>query len=273
LPAPDDLALLVAAAEAAGAIAARHFGRGPEAWDKGGGLGPVTEADMEIDAMLRDMLLGARPDHGWLSEETEDGPERLDAERVFVVDPLDGTRAFIAGEPSFAHSLALVEAGRVVAGVVHLPKLGRTYAARAGGGAERNGAPIRVAARRRLEGATVIAPRNNLEPAHWPGGMPDVRRHFRPSLAYRLCLMAEGRFDAMLTLRPTWEWDVAAGSLIAAEAGAAVTTRSGDAPRFNKEKAQVGGLVAANPALHAQIIARLNPGEGPRRVDREGVGW
>jgi myo-inositol-1(or 4)-monophosphatase len=265
LPAPDDLALLTGAAEAAGAIALRHFGRGPQTWDKGGGLGPVTAADLEIDAMLREVLLGARPGYGWLSEETEDGPERLAAGRVFVVDPLDGTRAFLAGEPNFAHSLAIVEAGRVVAGIVHLPKLGRSYAAIAGGGATLNGAPIRVAAQPRLAGATVLAPRNNFEPEHWPGGVPEVRRDFRPSLAYRLCLMAQGRFDAMLTLKPTWEWDVAAGTLIAAEAGAVVTDRNGAAPGFNGREPRIGGLVAANAALHAEILERLHaPARSPQ---------
>lgn len=254
-----DLALLLQAAEAAGRIALRHFGRSPEAWDKGDGAGPVSAADLEIDAMLRAELLAARPGYGWLSEETADGPERLAAGRVFVVDPIDGTRAFLKGEAVFAHSLALVEGGAVVAGVVHLPKLGRTYAAEAGGGATLNGAAIAPSATAEPEGAAVLANAASLAPALWPGGVPAMARHFRPSLAYRLCLAAEGRFDAMITLREAWEWDVAAGDLIAREAGAAVTTPAGAAPRYNSPRPRLPGLVAAGPALHRALLARLAP--------------
>lgn len=253
----SDLALLVDAAEAAGRIALRYFGQRPQTWEKGGGAGPVTQADLEIDRMLRTELRAARPDYGWLSEETEDGPARLEAERTFIVDPLDGTRAFLAGEKSFAISIAVADRGRVTAGVVHLPKLGRTYAAAEGQGAWRDGERIRPSDVRILEGATILAPRNNFVPEYWPQGIPAIRRHFRPSLAYRLCLAAEGRFDAMLTLRDTWEWDVAAGTLIAAEAGAVVTTRDGDAPVFNRELPRLPGVVVAGQALHAEILARL----------------
>ena len=257
MPEPDDLALLRDAAEAAGRIALRHFGQGPETWDKGGGAGPVTEADLEIDRMLRAELRAARPDYGWLSEETEDGPERLDRPRVFIVDPLDGTRAFLNGEPNFAHSLAVADNGLITAGIVHLPKLGRTYAAASGRGAHRDGIRIGPTGAAHLPGATVLAPKNNFAPEHWRGGTPAIKRHFRASLAYRLCLAAEGRFDAMLTLKDTWEWDVAAGSLIASEAGAVVTTRTGEPPTFNRTHPQLPGIVAAGPKLHAAILARL----------------
>lgn len=140
---------------------------------------------------------------------------------------------------------------------MYLPKLGRTYAAAAGQGARRDGERIRPSNAQGLEGATILAPRNNFTPEYWPKGVPSVRRHFRPSLAYRLCLAAEGRFDAMLTLRDTWEWDVAAGTLIAAEAGAVVTTREGDAPVFNRELPRLPGVIVAGQALHEEILARL----------------
>jgi myo-inositol-1(or 4)-monophosphatase len=252
-----DLALLAQAAEAAGAVALRHRGRRPDAWEKPGGLGPVTEVDLEIDRMLRGELSAARPDYGWLSEESHDDRRRLGAGRVFIVDPIDGTRAYLAGEPSFAHSLAVAEAGRVVAGLVHLPALARTYAAAAGQGAAVNGAPIAVSRRETLEAARVLASAATLAPEHWRGGPPGVERHFRTSLAYRLCLAAEGRFDAMVTLRDTWEWDVAAGDLIAREAGARVTTRAGEAAAYNRPEPLVPGMIAAGPALHAQLLARL----------------
>ena len=253
----SDLDLLIEAARAAGEIAARHFGQGPETWDKGGGHGPVTEADLEIDRMLRAELTAARPDYGWLSEETPDSAARLTAERLFIVDPIDGTRAFIDGQRSFAHSLAVVERGRTIAGAVYLPMRDLLYAAAAGDGATLNGAPISASTRDRLGGADVLAARPQMEPRLWPGGVPPVIRHHRPSLAYRMCLVAEGRFDAMVTLRDSWEWDIAAGSLIVAEAGGAATDRTGTAFAFNSERARQAGVLAGGPVVHAGLLARL----------------
>ncbi|MGM0586303.1 MAG: inositol monophosphatase family protein, partial [Pseudomonadota bacterium] len=141
----EDLALLVEAADAAGEIALRHFRSGPESWEKSGGLGPVSEADLEVDRMLRAELLAARPGYGWLSEETADEGERragrLAAERIFVADPIDGTRAFLKGEETWGHALAVVQGGEVRAGVMRLPARGVLYVAAKGGGATRDGAP------------------------------------------------------------------------------------------------------------------------------------
>jgi myo-inositol-1(or 4)-monophosphatase len=252
-----DLALLLRAAEAGGAEAMRHFGRAPETWEKPGGHGPVTVADLAVDRLLRNDLTAARPGYGWLSEESEDDPKRLEAERVFVVDPIDGTRAFIAGEKAWSVSLALAEHGRVVAAVVHLPALGRTYAAAAGRGATRDGVPIAASPRAAIEDASVLASAAQLDPGHWRGRPPRLERHFRPSLAYRLCLAAEGRFDAMVTFRDAWEWDVAAGDLIASEAGAVVTDRNGVPAIYNNPHPQVPGMIVAGPALHAAIMDRI----------------
>jgi myo-inositol-1(or 4)-monophosphatase len=259
LRAPDDLALLVAAAEEAGAIARRHFRAGAASWDKGGGQGPVSEADLEIDAMLRARLGGARPGYGWLSEETPDDPARLAAEAVFVVDPIDGTRAFLEGQESFAHALAVVRGGRAVAGVVHLPMKGLTYTATAGGGAWLNGRRLLAPAAAPAEMPRVLVSRTQLAPELWPGGVPALDRHFRPSLAWRMCLVAEGAFDAMLSLRDTWHWDIAAGSLIAEEAGARVSDRTGAALTFNTPRPTSAGVLVARPALHAGLTARLRP--------------
>jgi myo-inositol-1(or 4)-monophosphatase len=258
LPGPEaDLSLLVGAAEDAGRIALRFWRQSPKAWDKGGEHGPVSEADLAADAALRVALCGARPEAGWLSEETPDTAERLQRQAVFIVDPIDGTRAFLAGEDGWAVSVALAVAGAGVAGVVHLPARGLTYAATATGPATRNGAPIAASARTALEGADVLTTRAALEPSEWPGGVPQVKRSFRTSLAWRLCLVAEGRHDAMLTLRPAWEWDIAAGALIAARAGCAVTDRQGAALRFNRADPRAGGVVAAPPALHGPLVAGL----------------
>ncbi|WP_298438248.1 3'(2'),5'-bisphosphate nucleotidase CysQ [uncultured Jannaschia sp.] len=255
--APDDAALLEEAARAAGAIARRHFGTGPECWDKGEGQGPVTEADLEIDAMLRDMLTAARPDYGWLSEESPDGPERLERRRVFVVDPIDGTRAFIAGETSFSHALAVVEDGVPHAAAIHLPLKDRMYVAARGHGATRNGCTIAPSGRDGWDGARVLGAKANFHPDRWRAGRPPVKAGFVPSLAYRLALVAEGRFDAMLTLRPSWEWDIASGALIVAEAGGTVHDRRGAALRFNNAHPQVDGVVAGTPSVQAAMIAGL----------------
>ncbi|WP_212522982.1 3'(2'),5'-bisphosphate nucleotidase CysQ [Actibacterium sp. MT2.3-13A] len=253
----NDLELLIRAARAAGEIAAGHWRNSPKVWDKPGHQGPVTEADLAIDAALREMLGAARPDYGWLSEESEDSEDRLGAERVFIVDPLDGTRAFVKGERAFANVLAVAEAGEVIAAAVFLPMLDRMFSASRGQGAALNGAPIRHSGRHGLEGAALLAARPALAPEFWAERPPAVDLHSRPSLAYRQCLVAQGRFDAMLTLRDSWHWDLAAGALILEEAGATVTDRAGKPLRFNTPRPQSPGILAAPPALHAEILRRL----------------
>ncbi|MEX5728076.1 myo-inositol-1(or 4)-monophosphatase [Rhodovulum iodosum] len=253
----SDLDLLAEAAQAAGEIAARHWRRSPYVWDKPGHQGPVSEADLEIDAMLRARLLAARPGYGWLSEETEDSAGRLDDEHVFIVDPLDGTRAFLNGERGFAHALAVARAGRVIAAVVYLPMEKRLYSARKGAGASLNGTPIRATGREDLEGARVLTAGPALAEEHWQGPPPVLKRSLRASLAYRMCLVAEGRYDAMLTLRDSWDWDTAAGTLIAKEAGARVSDRRGRALEFNTPHPVSQGVVVAGPALHDALMQRL----------------
>ncbi|PQO21913.1 3'(2'),5'-bisphosphate nucleotidase CysQ [Rhodobacteraceae bacterium WD3A24] len=264
MPGNDDLALLTEAAHAAGEIARRHFGADSPQWDKGAGQGPVSEADIEIDRMLRARLLTARPDAGWLSEETEDAPARraarLSAREVFIVDPIDGTRAFLAGQKAFAHALAIARDGVVIAGVVYLPLLGLTYSATRDGGAWLNGERLVLADPPPLDGARLLMGRAQLAPELWPGGTPPVTPHFRPALAWRLCLVAEGRFDGVLTLRDAWHWDIAAGGLIAAEAGARVTDIAGRPLAFDTEAIKAAGLLAAPEPLHGDLLARLRPG-------------
>ncbi|MFN4154225.1 MAG: 3'(2'),5'-bisphosphate nucleotidase CysQ [Paracoccaceae bacterium] len=256
MPGPD-LHLLADAARAAGKIAMRFWRHDPQVWDKGGEHGPVTEADLAVNDMLKHVLLTARPGYGWLSEETPDSADRLSAERVFILDPIDGTRAFVAGEDNFAVSIAVAEAGRVIAGAVMMPAKNRLYTGEIGGPARCNGEVIRVGARGDLVGSNLLATKANMEPSHWPGGVPELKRSFRTSLAYRLCLAAEGRYDGMITFRDTWEWDIAAGSLICKCAGARVTDRTGAELRFNAPGAMTAGVIATNPALHRAIIARL----------------
>ncbi len=252
-----DLDLLIQAAHEAAEIANRFWKSDQRIVEKPLGGGPVSEGDLAVDLHLRETLTRARPDYGWLSEETEDDRSRLDADTVFICDPIDGTRAYIAGHTTWAHSLAIAYRGEVTTGVVLLPQRDKLYTATKGGGAALNGAPLAASVRTGIGGATLLAPRPTMEPENWPGAVPPVTRHFRPSLAYRLCLVAENRFDAMLTLRDAWEWDIAAGSLIASEARATTTDRHGAPLRFNTPGAMTPGVLTAAPALHQDLIARL----------------
>lgn len=252
-----DLPLLIDAARAAGDVALRYADGTAEVWEKPGGLGPVTEADLAVNQLLETKLQAARPSYGWLSEETEDTRERLDRKRVFIIDPIDGTRSFIEGSKTWAHSIAVADAGEVTAAVIYLPKLDKLYSAGEGMGACLNDEPLNASTAKALNGATVLAARPVLEPKHWRASVPKIERVYRPSLAYRTALVAEGRFDAMLTLRRTWEWDVAAGDLILREAGAAITDRQGASLRFNNPNPLLSGVVAANQTLHTKLIRAL----------------
>ncbi len=251
-----DLALLTQAARASGEIALRYWRQSPKVWQKPG-EGPVTEADIAVNDMLLTRLREARPSYGWLSEETPDTEERLDCEHLFLIDPIDGTGAFIAEDSSFSHSLAIARNGVVTAAVVYLPAKDRLYAATLNGPATCNGEPIQCAIREGIAGATLLTPKTNLTPELWNGPVPEVTRHFRASVAYRLCLVADGAFDGMISLRQAWEWDIAAGALIADRAGATVTNRQGTALHFNAELPRSNGVLVAAPGLHRELLARL----------------
>ncbi|MCF2871349.1 3'(2'),5'-bisphosphate nucleotidase CysQ [Octadecabacter sp. G9-8] len=251
-----DLELLINAARDAGDIARGYFNASPEVWEKSGGQGPVTEADLHVNRQLEADLQAARPDYGWLSEETEDGDARLKTERQFIIDPIDGTRAFIEGSKDWAHSIAITENGKPVAAVIYLPMRDLMYAAEIGKGATCNNDPIFATNDKPIDTATVLSNKPNVDPKHWAGAVPPFKRTFRSSLAYRLALVAQGRFDAMLTLRPTWEWDVAAGALIVTEAGGIASDQKGGPALFNNPHPQINGMVAAG-GIHSTLITAL----------------
>lgn len=252
-----DLDLILETAREAGEIAHSYFRKDPDAWDKGGNAGPVSRADIETDTYLRQNLLSARPDYGWLSEETEDDESRLGHETIFIVDPIDGTRSFLEGSKTWAVSVAIARKGKPVAGVIHMPAKGLTYSASLGKGAFLNGTRLFSSSYETMEQSRVLAARPALQSQHWRNAPPRFDRHFRPSLAYRLALVAEGRFDAMLTIRPTWEWDVAAGMLIAEEAGAIATDQNGRSGQFNSAKSQLDGVLVATSGLHEALGREL----------------
>ena len=253
----SELDLLIDAARASGDIARTFFQSSPEVWDKDDNAGPVTEADLAIDAMLKSNLTQSRPDYGWLSEETEDTSARLTKDRVFIIDPIDGTRAFIAGEKTFSHSLAIAENGTPIAAAVYVPMMDLMFTAALGEPAKLNGEPITASPIATLDGATALAAKPNFDAQHWNGGTPPIIRKFRPSLAYRLCLVAQGRYDAMITLRDCWEWDIAAGDLIVRQAGGKVSGRDNRTLKFNNTHPKTLGCLAAGSALHPLLMDRL----------------
>lgn len=255
-----DLDLLISSARAAGKIAMGYTGPDARRWDKPDGAGPVTEADIAVNDMLHARLREARPDYGWLSEESEDSDQRLHRDRIFIVDPIDGTRSFANGSATWAHAIAVAEKGVVTAGVIYLPMRDLLYVAAAGQGATLNGKPLAPSQMGDLDRATILANRPSMAESHWRNStIPEFSRAYRPSLAYRMATVAEGRFDGMLTLHPCWEWDVAAGELILREAGALCTDKTGAAPRFNNAHPTINGLVAGGPTLHALLFTALRP--------------
>ena len=255
-----DLELLIEAAQQAGKIATRFTGSTAQRWDKPDNAGPVTEADLAVNAMLEDMLPKARPDYGWLSEESEDSDARLSKDRVFIIDPIDGTRSFAEGSRTWAHALAVAELGEVTAAVIYLPQRDLLYSAAKGSGATCNGEPISISDQSVLDHAEILAARPVMDAHHWrDDNAPSFKRSYRPSLAYRMAKVADGRFDAMLTLRPSWEWDIAAGDLILREAGGTCSDREGAPLRFNNKRPLLNGVIAANSALHGALIGALAP--------------
>lgn len=254
-----DLALLIDAARRAGQVATSFAGKTAKRWYKPGDQGPVTEADIAVNDMLHSVLRAARPHYGWLSEESVDTAARLDKNRVFIIDPIDGTRSFIEGSDTWSHSLAVAEDGHIIAGVVFLPLLDRLYAASLGAGATLNGVAVRTSDAGALSDATVLATKPVMEAHHWQGSPPSFKRAHRPSLAYRLGLVGQGRFDGMLTLRKSWEWDIAAGALIVTEAGGRCTDRTGATLVFNNPDPRLDGVIAGAVATHKALLASLAP--------------
>ena len=240
----DDLDLLRERAVEAGAIAMRHFGADPKVWMKEGDS-PVSQADLEVDDFLRKHLLAARPDYGWLSEETEDDKSRLDARRTFVVDPIDGTRGFIAGDDRWCVSVAIVEGGRPLAGVLVCPARDEVWTAVAGGGAHLDATSLAVRPPRGEEAVVVTGPWA-LQSAFDRVTDRAVRRQsFVPSLAYRIAMVAAGRVHLAIARPTAKDWDLAAADLILHEAGGRLTDLEGRAPAYNCRDVRHGSLVAS----------------------------
>ncbi len=250
-----DFRLLRDLATEAGRIARDYFTRGVKTEFKADGS-VVSEADYAVDRFLREKMLAARPGYGWLSEESEDDPGRLSARRVFVVDPIDGTRAFLEGKPQWVVSVALLEDGRPVVGCVFCPMLDEFFAAHSGQGATLNGRPITASRRAELAGSRMVGAKQMFVSPRWPEPWPAVETFWANSIAYRLCLVADGRADACLSLSPKCEWDVAAAQIILEEAGGVLSAHDGSTYAYNQPLPLQKSVVAAGPLLHPQILVR-----------------
>ena len=256
-----DLAAFLASLEEltrrAGAIAMAYFRSGErtvaQVSYKGGGS-PVTEADFAVDRFLFEEISRLLPEAGWLSEETTDNDERLGRARLVVVDPIDGTLAFTRGDERWAVSIALVEDGRPVAGVVHAPALDQTFIAAAGQGAFLNGAPIAVSARETLAGAQLVAPRGFATYFQQsPYGFDLAPR--KPSLALRLTDIAAGRQDLAIAAPHARDWDIAAADVILTEAGGVLGELEGAPLIYNRPDSRRDMLVAASRSLFPDSLA------------------
>ncbi len=245
--------MLVAAVRDAGALALQWFGKPLQKWTKGTGDSPVTEADIAANELLRERLLGATPGYGWLSEESENDPARLDVRRVWVVDPIDGTRAFIAGRSDWSVSAALVEDGRPVIAALFAPATEEMFVAAVGSGATLNTRPMRASAGRDLSGARVGGPRLLLEriAALNTGLVPMPRVH---SLALRLARVAQGELDAAIAGGNGHDWDLAAADLLVHEAGGVMTALDGRPLIYNRPNPIHNLLVACGSERHAMLI-------------------
>ncbi len=275
-----DLAVAFVAAQRAGLRVMRAFGRPQKVVEKAPGQ-PLTPADLEADRILREELLRARPGYGWLSEETADRPDRLDAERVWIVDPIDGTRSFIAGRPEFAISVGLAEAGVAMVGVILNPATGEIFWAVRGGGAylarlPRPSAgrgepvpldrlpepPVRLAVTRRSlrDEVVIFASRSEIAAGEfdpWGGGAGEAGRwRIEPvgSTAYKLARVAAGTGDIFLSRGPKSEWDICAGELIVEEAGGRATDLRGEPLSYNRPDPRVHGILATNGGLHEEFL-------------------
>ncbi len=250
------LDLLLTAAREAGEIALGYFRRGSETAArvefKAGGS-PVTEADLEVDTFLRERLCAACPEAAWLSEETADDLRRLDFAHVLVVDPIDGTRSFAAGDPHWAVSVALVADGRPVAGVVHAPALEMTYAAVAGAGAYRNGARIAVTGRGLLPGARIAAPSGFIKPL--ASAFPIDLVPKIPSLACRFAAVAGGDIDGAIASPNAHDWDIAGVDVVLHEAGGSLSDGNGLPIVYNRRSPRHPTLYGAGAHLHPALLS------------------
>jgi myo-inositol-1(or 4)-monophosphatase len=267
----DLLAAAVEVTRAAAAPVMSMFRQQPVLWNKladgsrervqpeaGRVHNPVTEADLAADRLLHDGLLALLPGSAWLSEESVDDHVRLDADLVWIVDPIDGTREYVEGVPEFAISVALVSAGSPLLAVLYNPALDDLFTAARGLGCWRDGKPTQVTSVEDLGEATLLASRTETGRGEFSVFSERMKIRALGSTAYKLALVAGGEAQAYFTRKPRHEWDIAAGVLLCTEAGATVTDLGGDPHVFNRPNSRCRGVVTALPHLHAEVLGMIH---------------
>jgi myo-inositol-1(or 4)-monophosphatase len=223
---------------------------------------PLTAADTESNARIKELISAAFPDDGWLSEETADSPERLGKRRAWIVDPLDGTKEFTQHIPEFCVCIALVEEGTPIVAVEYNPAADRLYCAVKGQGTTVNGERARVSTQRDVAQAEVMASRSEDKRGEWDPFKPLCKVVLTGSVAFKLAELATGNGDATFTLTPKNEWDICAGTLLVTEAGGTVTGLDGKPLAFNQKSPLRPGMIASNGVLHdglMKMIADVGP--------------
>jgi len=255
-PYTDEYSELINSVRHAGTIALKYFKSDLKSWEKNPG-DPVSEADLAIDTYLKEHLLTTHPDYGWLSEETVDNPSRLGKSRVWIIDPIDGTRSFIAGKPEFTVSAALVEDGKPVCAVVFNPVTEEFYEAVVGFGSFLNGQKLICSPNDTLKNTKLLASKKAFEWHKWLKETPDADFSHLNSIAYRIAKVASCDFDASLSLSPKSDWDIAAADLILSEAGGISTTSKGEPLTYNQTAPIHDTVISSGMALHPALMKLL----------------
>jgi myo-inositol-1(or 4)-monophosphatase len=250
-----DLKLAIKAARAAGDVVMKSFRTVQEVRYKSPDQ-PLTDADLAADALLMEMLRNDRPDYGWLSEETADTPDRLRYERVWLVDPIDGTQSFVAGRPEFVVSVGLAERGEAVVGVVLNPATNELFTATRGGGAYKEDVQLRITRTERRP--VMAASRGDIQNGFFDSYSEEYDLLPSGSSAYKLTKVASGAADVFISVGPKSEWDLCAAGLIVEEAGGLVSDVKGVPLQYNRPNPHINGVVAARADIHSEIIERVN---------------
>jgi myo-inositol-1(or 4)-monophosphatase len=251
----NDAALLQRTVREAGALALSMFRTDIKQWTKGQSS-PVSEADIAVDELIRQRLQAATPDYGWLSEESVDDRVRLSRERVWIIDPIDGTRAYLGGREDWSISAALVEAGKPRLGAVFAPATDEFFFASAGGGAVRNGVAITASAGSAIDIDRMAGPHFLLNRVRGTTS-PELKNFKIGSLALRISRVAQGALDAAFVGGNSRDWDLAAADLLLREAGGRLTSLRGDAPVYNRVEVTHEVLVAAGCERQAYLVQHL----------------
>ena len=240
----------------AGKLALKWFKKDPEQWKKDDGS-LVSKADIEINDLLNKLLKNKNPEFGWLSEENEDDRSRLNKKIIFVVDPLDGTKAFLEGKKEFSISVAIVKNGLPISGIVFSPSTGEMFEAEKNKGSWKNNKKVIISNYNRLEKCKMIAFKPMFSHPAWKEPWPKMDVENRNSIAYRMALVASGQYDAMMALNSKNDWDIAAGDLLISESGGIVTLHTNKKIIYNTENTKKPSVIGTNKPIHEKIIKRV----------------